>query len=168
MKATTLWPLLTASSFLIGGLAGYFIGERPAPAPAAAPNVRAPSFTSSHGTAEPLPLTSSAQLAPARELPVATEEQGGNIDQALREALREPNEIKRQHALYDLVLKMSPAELSAAIKSAQQMSPGQERETLLPLLASRWAESDPAAAMQFVLGIPENQRGGAMRAALSS
>jgi hypothetical protein len=48
---------------------------------------------------------------------------------------------------------MEPAQISAAVALAERLNAG-DREVLLPLLVSRWAEIEPAAALRFALKLP--------------
>ena len=56
--------------------------------------------------------------------------------------------MRRQYDLYTLALRIDPADLPRAVESAQKL-PQQQRFMALQILASRWSEVDPRAAVTY-------------------
>ncbi len=89
-----------------------------------------------------------------------------SADAELRAALRQPNDLRRMHDVYECVSKIDRAQIASLLTNASQFS-NQEREVLLPILAGRWAETNPREAADFALTLKGNQpRFEVMRAAI--
>ena len=87
---------------------------------------------------------------------------------SLTRSLRGKSEMQRQHDFYDAVSGMSAAAVAAAIAETSRMT-ARDRDSLLPILVSRWAELDPAAAAAYALALPDLiTRGAAARAAMNT
>ena len=162
MNPQLKWPLACAGTLAAGWLIGYVMGDGGG---AAAPGGKGAASSGAH-SAETIALAPAANAVIPQDLPKATAEEERHSETSILSALRETNDLRRMHDLYDVIGKMSPGEVSSAISLAQRMT-GQDRDTLLPMLVGKWAETDPQAAVKFALGLDRNARFGATRAAMN-
>src|SRR5687767_3160534 len=130
MNSNGKWLGACAGALVIGGVIGYVVNQPAPPAPAAPPP--AGSVLHRSELAPPPPFFPPASTAPI-DPPVASEEAVEQTRGSLTAALRIPNEMRRQHDLYELVGRMNPGEIAGAIEMARRLPP-QDREVLLPLL----------------------------------
>jgi hypothetical protein len=159
--------LLCAALLLGGWVLGFLMGDHAAPSAAISPAVTPPVVHASAEATAPVPLAPASAPLDAERTSGRSAEEELRAESSLASLLRTPNEFQRAHDLYEAVSKMTPEEIAAAITTAQRL-PAQDRNVLLPMLAARWAESDPRAAAQFALNFSDRNVGYAVsRAALS-
>src|SRR6185503_11021187 len=111
---------LLAIALLLGGwIAGFMMGDHTAPS-----TLPPPQHTQRDESASPLAARTSAPTANSpltrSELRAATREEEGKVDDLLRAAFGQTNDLRRLRDVYDAVSKMSPEEIAAALATAQQ------------------------------------------------
>jgi|GEM_PF-5008739 len=139
MNATLRTVALVAG---LGGAAafGYFLGTTNLPAHSKSPQAS--------GTPLPLPAGDAANTT------LASSAMGRMIDGK--------SDFQRLHILLDYANKLDAAALPGAINEAMQL-PLQQRNIALGILFGRWAELDPAAAVQYTQLLPKSANAGQLR-----
>ena len=141
MNSPSKWPLACVAALAAGWLAGYLMGGNGARSGAQA----SPAHVL-NGHEMPVSADSRAASEPSSET------SAGHGEEAILRVLRETNGNRREHDLYEIIGRMSPDEIAAAIKIAGQQ-PSEKRRLLQRMLATRWAENDPKAAMEFAMNL---------------
>ena len=142
MKTTLL---IAAGSVLFGAAAGYLIGSGGEKEVAAESKNDRPARMSTSGRS-PGEVGSTASVA-AR---------GERSDTGLREILAEPGQTNRTMSLLQYYAGLDPSQFESEIKKLQGL-PMSQRMLAMNLLFSRWAETDPEAALgqSRQMGFPE-------------
>jgi hypothetical protein len=79
-------------------------------------------------------------------------------DKAIDEALQLPNARQRQHALGTIAMSMSRSEPQQAIALLDRIEQPGDRSSVAQNIASVWMQSDPDAALSWILQMDDNER----------
>ncbi len=162
--------LLATLLALLGMAAGIVIGRQPvrhAAVSNSAPQTTAPKSNAAHNanppsTTKPKPRES-APPAPVDPSKIMTLEEAAA---ALQAALSEGNQSARYGALQRIANAVTLADIPKALTLADAITLRDLKANFVSTLISRWAQSDPAAAItyaQSLTKVQERQRGGGRR-----